>query len=151
MQRNSSYKNFIDSVLWSIAFVLYESLSSIYLILPPLIGILFILFHNSLEKKDSISIFFIVISILVLEAQKGFLVFSLLIFFLILHKFIVPKINQSLNSEKLNKFLYIAFAYLGYVVFYTLLSQIFIFQGISIDFYIIYYIAFEYLIASILL
>ena len=95
-------------------------------------------------------LFFIIVDILVLEAQKGFLAFTLIIYFLLLELF-VPKIEQSINSKHLRNFLYVLLAYGGYILFSALLSQIFLIPGISVDLYILYYIVFEFFIVSVLL
>lgn len=94
---------------------------------------------------------FIIVDILVLEAQKGFLAFTLIIYFLLLERFFVPKIEQSINSKHLRNFLYVLLAYGGYILFSALLSQIFLIPGISVDLYIFYYIVFEFFIVSVLL
>jgi len=151
MQRNSPYKNTLNYFFWSMAFVFYSALSGIYLFLPPLLGVLFILYKNALEERDSLKLFFLTFLVLVLEAEEGFLVFTLLIYFLVLEKFITPKIDQGISALKLRLFLYILFAYLGYMLFYTLLAQIFLLPGLSFHFYIVYYIAIEYFLVSILL
>ena len=151
MQRNSPYKNFVSYLFWSIFFIFYGSLASIYLILPPLMAPLFIVFKDALNKKESMQLFFLIVVILVFEAQEGFMTFTLLIYFLIVDKFIVPKIQQSINAKKLQDILYVVLAYFGYILFYTLLSQIFLLPLLDVNLYFIYYIVFEYFLVSVLL
>ncbi len=152
MQRSFTYKSALKYALWSVLYALYISLGSIYLFLPPLLALLFFFFHKALRRNSSSMLFFVILDILVLEAQKGFLSFTLIIYFLLLERFVVPKVNQSINSRNLRNFLYVLFAYGGYVLFATLLSQIFLITGISIDFfYILYYIIVEFFIVSILI
>ncbi len=151
MQRSITYKSFISYTAWAVLFALYTSFSTIYLFLPPMMSILFFLFNDALKKNDSTRLFFLVTSIFILEAQKGFLGFTVVIFFLLLYRFFIPKLDQSINASSLRKFLYVVSVYIGYVFFSTLLSQIFLLRGISIDFYIVYYIIIEYIIVSLLL
>ena len=150
MQRSLTYKSALRYALWSLLYALYVSLGSIYLFLPPLLALLFFFFHEALRRESSVMLFFIVIDILVLEAQKDFLTFTLIIYFLLLERFLVPKIEQSINSRHLRNFLYVLLAYGGYVLFAALLSQIFLIPGISFDFYILYYIVIEFFIVSVL-
>ena len=150
MQRSITYKSALRYALWSLAYAVYVSLGSIYLFLPPLLALLFFFFHESLRRNDSIMLLFIVIDILILEAQKSFLGFTLIIYFLILERFFIPKIEQSINSKHLRNFLYVLLAYGGYILFSALLSQIFLIPGISVDLYILYYIVVEFLIVSVL-
>jgi len=151
MQRNITYKEFINYTLWSMAYLLYLSLSTIYLFLPPMLSILFLIFLNSLEKQNSVKLTFIILILLVFEAQKGFLAFSIIIYFLILYRFFIPKINKNISSKKIRILIYILLSYIGYIIFYTLLAQIFILPSLSVDYYIIYYIVIEYFIASVFL
>ena len=151
MQRSLTYKSTLRYALWSLAYVIYVSLGSIYLFLPPLLGVLFFLFSEALRRKNSVMLLFIVFDILVLEAEKGFLAFTLLIYFLLFEHFISPKIKQSINSSHLRVFLTIFLAYTGYILFSALLAQIFLLPAISFDWYIVYYIVVEFFIVSVLL
>ena len=151
MQRNIAYKNFIDYLLWTVGYTVYLSFSTIYLLLPPLLSVLLILFHNGLKKNNSLLVLFLFFAMLIVEAQEGFLGFTLVIYFLIVHRFILPKIDQSFNLRVVRNFLYVVVSYIGYIFFSALLSQIFLLSGISINFYIVYYIAIEYILVSIFL
>jgi len=152
MQRNLTYQNFISYILWTLFFTGYICLSSIYTLLPPMVGVLLVLFDKALKKNNSLLLFFIVISIIILETQKGFLAFSLLVFFLLAHKYIIPKINQDINAHKVRNFLYVFIAYIGYIAFTNLISQIFILENLHINIlYITFYIIVEYFIVSIFL
>ena len=150
MQRSLTYKSALRYALWSLLYALYISLGSIYLFLPPLLALLFFFFHEALRRNNTVMLLFIVADILILEAQKDFLAFTLIIYFLILERFFVPKIEQSINSRHVRNLLYVTFAYGGYILFSALLSQIFLIPGISVDFYILYYIVIEFFIVSVL-
>lgn len=149
MQRNITYKNFVRYALWSGAYAFYIALGSIYLFLPPLLSLLFLFFKRATEKHDTALLFFVLLDIVVLEAQKGFLAFSVVMYFMIMKRFIVPKIDQSINEKRLKIFLYVLTIYFGYIFFSMFLAQIFLIDSISIDFYIVYYIAVEFLIVSV--
>jgi hypothetical protein len=131
-------------------FVLYESLSSIYLFLPPLLGVLFFLFIQAFRKEDLLSIVLIVFSILVYESEKGYLLFSAIIYFAIILKYVLPKIEQNLNCKVCTKISIVILAYVGFYLFTSILSTIFLLPMPSINYYILYYIVIEFLIVSIL-
>ncbi len=150
MQRSLTNQSALRYALWSLLYALYVSLGSIYLFLPPLLAVLFFFFHEALRRKNSVMLLFIVVDIFVLEAQKGFLAFTLLVYFMILERFFVPKIEQSINSKHLRSFFYVILTYGGYILFSELLSQIFLIPGVSVDLYIIYYIVIEFLVVSVL-
>ena len=151
MQRNSAHQNFVRYLLITLLYAGYVSLTSIYLFLPPLISIVMLLFYRSLQKQDSLLLIFLIISILILEAQKGFLGFTLLIYFLLAYRYILPKLDKSINAKKLKNFFYIVVAYIGYYLFSTLLAQIFLLPSFSLDWYVVYYIVIEYFIVSLFL
>jgi len=152
MQRNLTNQNFISYIFWTLLFTGYICLSSIYIILPPMLGVLLVLFEKSLQQKNSSLLFFIIISIILLETQQGFLVFSLLVFFLLMHKFVIPKIDQDINSPKLRNFLYVFLTYTGYILFVNLISQVFILESLHVNFfYTVFYIVIEFFIVSIFL
>ncbi|SFV52573.1 hypothetical protein MNB_SM-7-1276 [hydrothermal vent metagenome] len=151
MQRSLTYKSALRYTLWSFIYIIYASLGTIYLFLPPFIGVLFILFHKSLKQKNSFLLFCIIIDILAIEAQKGFLAFTLLIYFLLFERFIMPKIEKGINSKIFRDFLTIFLVYIGYLFFSALVSQIFLLPKIGVDLYIAYYIVVEFFIVSLFL
>jgi len=151
MQRSISHKKNIKNIfLYVLIFTLYQSLSSIYLFLPPLFGILFIFFIQALNKQDNISILFISLCLVIFEAEKGYILFSSIIFLLVAYKFILPKIKQSFNCYSCIKFTYILLAYLGFLVTNTLFENIFLIDLPDANYYIVYYIVIEFFIASLL-
>lgn len=151
MQRSIINKKSINnSFIYILLFVIYESLSSIYLILPPLFGVLFVLLIDALDKKDTIGVLLVTFCLVVFEAENGYILFSSIIFLTIAYKFILPKIAQSFNCYSCVKFSYIFIAYIGFLMFNTLFSSIFLIDLPQANYYIIYYIVIEFLIVSLL-
>jgi hypothetical protein len=150
MQRSIAYKKPLVLFLSIVLFVIYESLSSIYLLLPPLLAVLFVLLGRALDKKDIFGILIVSFCLLIFEADKGFILFTSIIYFLIVQKFILPKLIQNFNCTACVNILYVLLAYLGFYLFSYLLSNIFLLPMPSINYYVIYYIVIEFLIVSIL-
>ena len=150
MQRSISNQNSLSPFFYVALFVLYEGLSSIYLFLPPLLGVLFFLFIRAFKKEDLLSIILVVFSILVFESENGYLLFSTVIFFALTLKFILPKIEQNFNCSVCVKVSIVLLAYIGFYFFSSILASIFLLPMPSIDYYVIYYIVIEFLIVSIL-
>ena len=151
MQRSITYKRALKYALWSLAYWLYIALSGIYPLLPPLFGLLYYLFYRAKSKQDSLLLLFVVVDIFVLEAQKGFLPFTLLVYFLLFDHFLMYKIKQSINSKHLRNLIIILSIYGGYMLFSAFLAQIFLLALPSSDLYIFYYIVVEFLIVSLML
>ena len=151
MQRSITNKKPVkSSLVYILLFVIYESLSSIYLFLPPLFGLLFVLLINALNKDDAISVLFLVLALVIYEAEKGYILFSSVIYLIIAYKFILPKLTQNFNCFSCVKFSYILIAYIGFFMFNTLFSSIFLVELPSANYYIIYYIIIEFFIVSLL-
>ena len=150
MQRSISNKNSLEPFIYVILFIAYESLSSIYLFLPPLFAVLFVLFVNALKKQDTLSIYLISFCLIVYESQMGYPLFSSIIYLGLIYKFLIPKIKKNLNCVSCIKALYVLFAYFGFYLFLVILSNIFLLPMPSINYYVIYYIIIEFFIVSLL-
>lgn len=150
MQRSLTHQNSLTPFLYVALFVIYESLSSIYLFLPPMLAVLFLLFINALDNDDSVSIFLVVFCIMIFESEKGYLLFSVSIYFLLVYKFILPKLLQNFSCSPCIKISIVLLAYIGFYFFGSMLSNVFLTPMPSINYYIIYYIVIEFFIVSIL-
>jgi len=151
MQRSISNKKSIKNYfIYTILFVVYESLSSIYLFLPPLFGVLFVLLINAINKNDTVYVIFIAFCLVVFEVEKGYILFSSIIYLLMIYKFILPKITQNFNCYSCVKVSYILLAYIGFYLFNSFFANIFLLPMPSINYYIIYYIVIEFFIVSLL-
>lgn len=151
MQRSIPNKKPVKELfLYTLLYIIYESLSTIYLFLPPLFGLLFVLLVNALNKEDTLSVSFIIFCLIVFEADKGYMLFSSVIFLLLAYKFILPKIIQNVNCSSCVKFSYILVAYIGFYMLNSLVASIFLLPEPNINYYIVYYIVIEFLIVSLL-
>ncbi len=151
MQRSITNKKSIKNYfIYTILFVVYESLSSIYLFLPPLFGVLFVLLINAIDKNDTIAVIFIAFCLVVFESQMGYILFSSIIYLLLIYKFILPKIIQNFNCYSCIKVSYILLAYFGFYMFNSFFANVFLLPIPTINYYIVYYIVIEFLIVSLL-
>jgi len=150
MQRSISDQKPIVPFLYIIFYIIYSSLGSIYPILPPLLSVLFVLFYKALKRDDITAVILISFCLLIFEANYGYLLFSSIIYFYIQYRIIMPKIIQNFSCNFCIKISYVLFTYLGYFLFLTLISNIFLLEAPEINYYIIYYIVIEFFIVSIL-
>jgi len=150
MQRSISDQKSLAPFVYVALFVLYESLSSIYLILPPLLGVLFYLFIQAFRKEDLAYIVLVVFSILIFESEKGYILFSTVIYFALVLKIVLPKIEQNFNCKVCVNISIVLLAYVGFYFFTSVISSIFLLPMPAVNYYIIYYIVIEFLIVSIL-
>ncbi len=150
MQRSLCYQNPLTPYFYGVLFLIYTALSGIYLFLPPLLAILYFYFSKALKKEDSGVLFLVIFCLLLFEASNGYVLFSTIIYFFLLHKYIVPKIMQNFSCATCIRFVVVLLAYFGFFLFYSLLASIFMFPAPNISYYVIYYIAIEFLIMSVL-
>ncbi|MEA2100657.1 MAG: hypothetical protein U9P72_11080 [Campylobacterota bacterium] len=150
MQRSITNKKSLESFIYIILFIIYESLSSIYLFLPPLFAVLFVLFARALDRENTVEVFLIAFCLVIFEADKSYLLFSSIIYFLLIYKFITPKLKQNFGCTACINFTYVLLAYVGFFLFSLILAKVFILPVPSINYYIIYYIVIEFFIVSVL-
>ena len=150
MQRSITNKKPVEKILYVALYAIYVSLSSIYLFLPPLFGILFVLFAKALKDKDTVSLLFISLCLVLFEADKSYMIFSSIIYFTLIYKFVMPKITQNFSCISCIRFSYILLAYIGFYLFCILLSNIFLTPMPTINYYMVFYIVIEFFLVSLL-
>lgn len=150
MQRSISNQKPLTLFIYVVLFAIYESLSSIYLFLPPLLAVLFVLLAHAIKKVNIVLIFLISFCLILFEAEKGYLLFSSIIYFGLIYKFVLPKLIQNFSCLSCVRISYVLLAYVGYFLFCAILSNIFLLPMPSISYYIIYYIIIEFFIVSVL-
>lgn len=150
MQRSISHKNSLTPLLYAALFIVYTALSGIYLFLPPFFALLYLFFSKALEQEDLYLLFLVAICLLFFEAQNSYMLFSSIIYFALIHRYIVPKIKQNFNCNVCVKFSIVFLVYIGFFLFCSLLSNIFLLPMPSINYYVLYYMAVEFLILSLL-
>jgi len=150
MQRSLTYQRALRPLLYVGLFILYSSLGTIYPVLPPLLGLLFVLFIRTLDKEQFFVLLLISFCLIVFEANNGYIFFSSIFYFYTVYKFILPKIQQSFNCYSCIRLSYILLAYIGYFLFLALISKIFLLPEVTLDYYIIYYIVIEFFLVSLL-
>lgn len=150
MQRSISHNQSLSPILYLGLFIIYSSLSSIYPLLPPLFAVLFVLFLQVTQKENTFLILTLSSAMVIFEANFGYVLFSSIIYFYLVKKLLIPKIEQSFSCASCIKMAYVLLAYIGYFLFLTLFSNIFLLTTPELNYYIIYYIIIEFLIVSLL-
>ncbi len=150
MQRSFSYQNVINQLFLVVLFVFYISLSSIYLILPPLLAILFYSYHNALSKHDLFGLIIVSIMLLIFEAEKGFWFGSTLLFFTFLSLYLLPKLEQLIQCRLCMGAIMVALAYPGYWIFMSIANGVFLLIPPQIDWHTLLYMVIEFMVIATL-
>ena len=150
MQRNSAYQNGLLGAAYLIAYTGYVGLSSIYLFLPPLFGLLFVHFIHALDRERFGYLMLVSAMLVLYEIEKGHLILSSLVFFALLYHFVVPKLRQFIDCKWCLRLIYVLSAYIGFWLFSLLISKIFWMSAPAIDWHVLIYIAVEFLLVVML-
>lgn len=151
MQRSFSYQNVINRLLLVGLFVLYISLSSIYLLLPPLLAILFYAYYDALSKHDLFGLIIISLMLLVFEAEKGFWIGSTIIFFTLLSRYLLPKLEQLIQCRTCMAAIFVSLGYLGYWAFMLIADGVLLLSPPMIDWHIGLYMIIEFLVLAVVI
>jgi len=144
MQRSLTNKKILTGLGLSLGFALYQSLSSIYLLLPPMLGVLFFYFVDALQKEDLPKLLLVILLLLVFEAEKDFLLFSSLVYFTFVYRFVIPRLRIMTNCRVCLKVIFLFLAYPGFILFSYVLSQVLWVEAPSMDWHIFYYMFIEF-------
>lgn len=149
MQRSISYQNIVGRLFLVVLFVLYISLSSMYLLMPPLLAILFFLYYDALNKHDLFSLLTVAVMLLIYEAEKGFWFGSTLVFFTVMSHYLLPKVEQSLRCRICMAGIFVLLAYPGYWMFMWFVNQVLLLSVPAIDWHVFLYMIVEFLIVLV--
>lgn len=151
MQRNFTYKEVIGGTLALLLLTVYESISSILYLLPPLIGAAFYMFVDFAEKKQIFKLSLLILFLFMIEADKGLMFGTLLLFFTLAYYLLIPYIKTIVSSEIVYKITLVLVAYIGYFLFLTLIGLFVKETLFDFSWILFYYALFETLLAVLLL
>lgn len=152
MRRNITDSELISRAATLVAIFCYEAISTIYLYMPPLLGIMFLLFIESNEKNNIILRVTVLVYLILFESDRGFLMLSAVTFFILSYAVVVDVVKKYISCQKCLHMIFIFYAYFGYWLFLLLLS--FVFDTTihpEISYIILYYAIIETILAVILL
>lgn len=143
LQRNSFDKKNIKEFFLFILSIIYETLTSIYPILSPFLGIAFLIFLN---KNRPLVNSYILLYTLFFEISYSLPLFSTFLFFILL-KHIILKFYKIISYKSLVKVFAIICFYLLYPFFLYFIHKVFNTSYFYINLNYLFYIIFEIVIA----
>jgi hypothetical protein len=146
MQRSFSYQNALSQLLLVGAFVIYASLSTLYLFLPPLLAVLFVAYYKALNRHDLFGLLIVIAMMLIFEAEKGFWFGSTVLFFTLLSRLLIPKIEQVVQCRPCMAAFFVVLAYPVYWLFIWMSNQVFLLELPVMDWHMILYMVIEFLV-----
>lgn len=149
MQRSITYKNSLSDLLWIALFGIYIALSSIYLFLPPMLAVLGFMYYRALRRYDLFSLLIAAVMLLMFEAEKGYWFGSSIVYFTLISQYIMPKIEQTVQSDISIKGIYVLLSYFGFSVFLGMVNSVLILPLPSMDWHVVFYMAIEFALIAI--
>lgn len=151
MQRSLPYQNVISQLFIVVLFIGYISLSSMYLLMPPFLAVLFFSYHNALTKHDLFTLITIIVMLLVMEAEKGFWFGSTVLFFTFLSRYVIPKIEQVIRCKTCMAAIFVGLAYPLYWFFVWFVHQLFLLSLPQMDWHMLLYMVIEFMVIAALI
>ena len=148
MRRDSSNSQIIGTALLFIALFLYESLTSRFVFLPPLIGVLFYLFRRYDEQDDFWRFCLVLVAISVVGVFNDFALWFLPLLFAIL-AFVFNFIFENLAESKVLRIMQVAGAYVGFFVALYILDGSFGFDSQITPLILVLYCAIESVLVGV--
>lgn len=149
MQRIGTDTRSLESVVWFVGLVVYESLSTLHAYLPPLFGLVLAYLY---AKQDEKSFMFVFAYLLFYEADHSHIIFSTWLFAWLFLKFIMPLAEENIVCKRCLHVLGIVVAYFGFYLFTLVFNFLLGIQDESFEYLLlIYYIVVESLLVFIVL
>ncbi len=125
MRRNSTNQNHLRLTLICLFLVFYQVLSSLYTFLPLFVGVFFAyIVINFKDKKHRLYVYLSFIYLSIYDLDKGFYLFSSILFFMIFYYLFVNKIRNILTCRSCIIIIYVASAYLGHFLLNSFIAYI---------------------------
>ncbi|MCE3040136.1 hypothetical protein [Helicobacter anatolicus] len=143
VSRNSIIKNLLINFVFLVFYIFYVALSSVYIVLPPLLGILFAKYIRDVKHKRLSGVFCIFVCCVFFEVERSSIVGVLFLLFIFL-SFLV---NKTLTLFREKGYLFgLIYVFLPYIFYFLFLQTFMVFSGqppIEVDFYLLWYLFVE--------
>ena len=151
MQRSIINYQPIIPILLLFGLIVYESIASLYIFLTPLSGLIFLYLVTNIKDKEKIAINIVLFLYLTyVEFDRGLIVFSSLIFFLIYYEFIHRELINSIGCKNCLKVVIIIIYYLGFYIVNVIICLIFDISLPVLDITYIIYIVTDIILVLVL-
>lgn len=151
MQRSFTYKEVIGGILALLLLTVYESISSILYLLPPLIGAAFYMFTDFADRKQFFKLSLVILFLFIIEADKSFMFGTLLLYFTLAYFIFVPYIKTVVSSQITYKIVLVLLTYVGYFLFLGILGFFLKESLFNLSWILLYYAVFETFLVVFLL
>lgn len=121
MQRNRITQKNLGYFFAFIFLAIYCFLGDIFIFLPPLLGVMFVLFSHSIRQRKNANLALIFLFLLWIECDKGLPLGSLIVFFIFYYLLVFNPIEFWVRKKM--SVLYVFLVYLGLFVLFACLQS----------------------------
>lgn len=149
-RRHRLNKQTFATFMLFVGLYLYESVASMYFFLPPLIGVLFVLFVRFDEEDNFYAFLAIVAGILCLETENNLPMGILLGLYLFLALLVIPKLEIMINTPKVISVASVLIVYLGFYLLMLFFQSTFGSEMMGKAWMLLFYVVCEMIIVMFL-
>ncbi len=152
MRRNSTNTNYLKLSFFALFLVFIQILSNTFLFMPSFVGVFFAYIVLNIQKEENFA--YIILCFIYLsfyELNKGFFLFSYVVLFIVYYYIFDEKIRNYFKCKNCIIFIYIIIAYIGDFFINALFAFVLNEQLPNFSLGYFYYIAFDFIVATILL
>jgi len=125
MRRSSTDNSYLRFTLICLSLVVYQIISSLYTFLPLFVGVFFSYIVINLEKEQNIIYVYLSFAYLTIyDLDKGFYLFSSILFFMLFYYLFVDKIRNFITCSNCIVAIYVIAAYLGHSLLNSFIAYI---------------------------
>ena len=151
MRRSSIDQNYLRLTLICLFLVFYQIISSLYTFLPLFVGVFFTyIVINFQKEKSRLYIYLSFVYLSIYDLDKGFYLFSSMLFFMIFYYIFVERIRNFFTCSNCILAIYVLVAYLGHFLLNSFISYILHKDSPPFSQEYIYYIVIDIVISIIL-
>lgn len=151
LRRDSTFKRYLLNIAIFLVLYIYLFFTSIYQVLTPLFGIMFLfIIYNFKNKKLLFPVILAFIYMFLFEIEKGMFLFSFVFFFLFYYHFLFFRMKKFFFNRNYMIVLMVSVAYFGYYLFNIFISYLFNFDPLTFFAGIFLYIICDCIIAIFL-
>lgn len=143
LYRKSKNISFIYHILGFGFYLIYTSLSDIYPLLPPLVGVLFLIFHKHYNDKNHYVSILVLLCVFYYEFDKSLIFGIMPLVFFITHLLVASALESAMELNWLFIVIYVALLYLLYVAGMILCNILFKTNVLDFSLIYVYYAVFD--------
>jgi hypothetical protein len=114
-----------------------------------MLAVLGFMYYRALRRYDLFSLLIAAVMLLMFEAEKGYWFGSSIVYFTLISQYLMPKIEQTVQSDISIKGIYILLSYFGFSVFLGMVNSVLILPLPSMDWHVVFYMAIEFALIAI--